>query len=247
MGAVTLKSAPVVDALRRVDPRLLLILAAVGMVAIFAAGNGKALLVPAALTLLLLWQAGQLRRLGRLAWQMRWLLLSVLLLHLLLTPGRTLFGTLWLSRDGLLRGLQVCLQLFSAAGLALLLPALCTPERLAAALPAFAARFGPLRQPARHFAEQLLLTLQLASRLASDWQALSGRLRGKGRSPRQWLRRLALLLQVQAGRIDTLARRSAAGDNPFPQLQPLAALDWRQRENLAALLFLLAAVLLWWL
>jgi len=237
----------VVDALRRVDPRLLLLLAVTGMVAIFSAGSIAALLVPATLIFLAIGQAGQLKRLLRLAWQMRWLLLSVLLLHLLLTPGRTLFGTLWLSRDGLQRGLQVSLQLLLGAGLSLLLAALCSPERLASAMQALCSPLGFCREPARRFAEQLLLSLQLATRLASDWRELAVRLRGRRRSLRQWRRRLALLLRVEVAQIEALAQRSAAGDDPFPQLRPLPPLPWRQRENLAALLLLLTAVLLWWL
>ena len=41
-------------------------------------------------------------------------LLFTLMLHLLFSPGRTLFGTCWLSYDGLLTGLRVAMELLLA-------------------------------------------------------------------------------------------------------------------------------------
>lgn len=46
--------------------------------------------------------------------KLRWLLLFTLLMHLLLSPGRTLWGRSWLSLDGLSLGGFVCSQIILA-------------------------------------------------------------------------------------------------------------------------------------
>jgi len=247
MNASLPASLTVLSRLQRLDPRLLLLLALCGMVALFAARSGGELLLPAVVIVGLTVLCRRTSRLLALALQMRWLLLSVLLLHLLLTPGRTLFGSLLLSYDGLLRGLLVGAQLLLAAALASLLAVAGSAPGLAAALQALLSPGGLLRRPVHRFAGQVLLTLQLAPQLRADWEALRLRLRATRHTRRRWRRRLELLLQALIGHVDSLARQSAAGQDPFPALQPLPPLAWRQGENLCALLFLVAALISWWL
>ncbi len=101
--------------LQRLDPRLKLLLLLLLVISIFSARNFSVLVVVGTLAAgLLTWQPATLRPfLQRLSY-LRWLLLFTLLLHLLLTPGRTLFGLRMLSYDGLLRGLMVDVQLVLA-------------------------------------------------------------------------------------------------------------------------------------
>lgn len=244
MVATTHTSLNLVEGLRRADPRLLLVVALLTMVGIFSADRLGGLWLPAVIVLPLIVQAGQWPRMLRLLRQLRWLLLSVLLLHLLLTPGRTLFGSPWLSHDGLLRGLLVDSQLLLGAGLSLLLGHLCQPERLVAALQALCTPFGLLQRPGRRAAEQVLLVLQLAPQLADNWRRVSARLRGKDYRLRRWSRRLERVLPSLVASIDDLAQSSAAGDAPFARLQPLPPLAWAQRSNLI-LLLAIVLIFLW--
>ena len=90
--------------LHRLDPRLKLGGLPVLVIAAFAAhtaGQRLALFLLAG-TLILL-AGGHWRFFLRGLWALRWLFLCTVLLHLLFSPGRTLFGSVWLSLDGLLR------------------------------------------------------------------------------------------------------------------------------------------------
>ncbi len=117
------------------DARLKLLLL-LGLVAcLFSATSPVRLL-----WLALLWGAGAsfcanaLRDSWRVVTLLRWLLLFTLLLHLFFTPGRTLFGTSWLSLDGLLRGLLIDAQLLLTVFFSMLLAWTTRPEHLAWAL-----------------------------------------------------------------------------------------------------------------
>ena len=101
--------------LSRLDPRLKLILLLLLVITIFSASGFGVLLCVGLLAVgLLLWQPGIMKQYLRRLKYLRWLLLFTLLLHLFLTPGRTLFGLRLFSYDGLLRGVMVDLQLLLA-------------------------------------------------------------------------------------------------------------------------------------
>lgn len=146
--------------LHRFDVRLKLLLL-LGLIAcLFSATSPLRLLL-----LLLLWAAGAcfcgnaLRDSWRVLSFMRWLLLFTLLLHLFFTPGRTLFGTSWLSYDGLLRGLLVDAQLLLAVLFSLLLAWTTRPERLAWGLTGLFAPLQRFNVPVRETGGLLLLVL----------------------------------------------------------------------------------------
>jgi energy-coupling factor transport system permease protein len=91
---------------------------------------------------------------------LRWLLMGTLLLHLLLTPGRTLFGTSWLSYDGLLRGLLIDCQLLLAVLFSMLLAWTTSAERLAWGLTSLLAPLQWFKVPVREAGGLLILVLQ---------------------------------------------------------------------------------------
>lgn len=150
---------------------------------------------------------------------LRWLLLFTLLLHLFLTPGRTLFGLELLSYDGFLRGLTVCVQLLLAMAFSSLLTLTSSVEALAAAV---AALLLPLRRLGLPVAEpirlgQLVLRFIPLLREEAVLQVAAFRARGEafGRgSPaargRLAARMLAPLILGLVDRADALARESAA-------------------------------------
>lgn len=118
--------------LSRLDPRLKLLMLLLLIITVFSARDFGVLFcvaLPAA-GLLVAKPAIFRRFLQRLSY-LRWLLLFTLLLHLFLTPGRTLFGLRILSYDGLLRGMMVDLQLVLALFFTISFALVTAPEAIA--------------------------------------------------------------------------------------------------------------------
>lgn len=222
------------------DPRIKMISTLALVVVTFAAADWAqlaVLFVVAAAALLIIsahvWLA------LRICLTLRWLLLFTLLMHLLLSSGRTLWGLGWLSLDGLQLGGFVCLQIMLAALFTTTL-AITTPiESLAAA-------FGWLVRPlalvgCRTDDWQRILLLALgflpvvheeitvsgpgdATAVGQRWWDLKGR----------WLlfaARTESFVERMLTRGDRMACQLAAGDgvshNPpgLPSLLPLPLLD----------------------
>ncbi|WP_298035819.1 energy-coupling factor transporter transmembrane protein EcfT [uncultured Desulfuromonas sp.] len=219
--------------LHRLDPRIKLAGVPLLVVASFSGTSFSRVAVLAVLAFACLLASGIGWRVwGRGLWVFRWLFLFTLLLHLLLSPGHTLFGTAWLSRDGLLRGLLVCAQLGLAVVFASLLTLTTTPRELAAS---FAALLAPLRRigfPLQEATRLLLLVLQFipilrdeALRVAEEGRAAGldpggATLVGRGRFAGRLVAPLVLGLVDHA---DALARAEAAGENVGGELPRLRA------------------------
>lgn len=223
-------SAAAVDAetpLHRADPRLKLLVCATLAILAFAAGSWLRLAAAAALLVPLAAAA----HLGpgwvlRTLWPLRWLLLFTLLLHLLLSPGYTLFGVAWLSRDGLLRGLLICSQLGTAALAAALLTTTTTAERTAEACGWLLSPFERLGCPVRRWQELMALVLRFFPLLQEELRAtaVAGR-DGWSARVNAWEERLLPLFDRLVERADALAQRVAAGQEqllPAVSLPPLA-------------------------
>ena len=184
---------------------------------------------------------------------LRWLLLFTLLLHLFLTPGRTLFGLEWLSHDGLLRGLTVSVQLLLALAFSSLLTLTTSIEALAAAVAALLSplrRFGlPVAEPIR--LGQLVLRFIPLLREEAALQVAAFRARGEdlGRgSPaargRLAAQMLAPLILGLADRADALACASAEG-GAVPDSAGTAAFAPSRWNHPLAAGALLALLLIW--
>lgn len=230
--------------LHRLDARLKLIILPLFTIAGFATDVPARLAALAFCFITLFILSGLRWRLAlRSLRSMRWLLLFTLLLHLFLTPGRTLFGLEMLSYDGLLRGLAVSVQLLLAMAFSSLLTLTTSVEALAAAVAALLLplrRLGlPVAEPIRH--GQLVLRFIPLLREEAALQVAAFRARGEelGRIPltargRLAARMLAPLILGLADRADALARAGvAAGESsnpigsetfaPSPWNRPLAA------------------------
>lgn len=146
--------------LHRLDVRLKLGMLLVLVVSLFSAPSLCRLLLLCGICAFAIASSGlKLSHLGRRFLGLRWLLLATLLLHLFFTPGRTLFGTTWLSYDGLLRGLTVDLQLLLTLFFSYLMALTTSPAALAWGLGVL---FSPLSRfgvPVREGSGLMLLTL----------------------------------------------------------------------------------------
>lgn len=231
--------------LHRLDPRLKLCGLPLLVVVAFAGQSplrlGGLVVLAAALVLLSdiegrIWWRG--------IWALRWLLLFTLLLHLLLSPGKTLFGIAWLSQDGLLRGVLVCSQLVLAITFSSLLTLTTSPQEVARA---FASLFAPLARfgvSVHEISTLLLLVLHFVPVLREEAIALVERFRGEGLDPsrgpliargRALSRMVAPLLLRLVDRADALARSVAAGEDVVDTTVALSSFWPPCRADLVAL------------
>lgn len=115
------------------DPRLKLLLAIVAIVGVFSTFSWSRLILLFAVGFFLLAHAESVAFFRQRIYWLRWFVLFVILLHLLLTPGHTLFGVAWLSYDGLLHGLFVSLQMVTAVAFSLVLSRSTSIEKMTSA------------------------------------------------------------------------------------------------------------------
>jgi len=120
--------------LHRLDPRVKVLSCLVLVVLSFGAAGWMQLLSIITIVALAVWSIKPVsQQVLRLFWLLRWFLLFTFLLHLLLSPGRTLWGLSWLSFDGLLSGAFVCLQMLLAVAASALLGITTTTASLSQA------------------------------------------------------------------------------------------------------------------
>ena len=207
--------------LHQLDPRLKIFLL-LGLVAcLFSATSPLRLVV-----IFLLWLMAARRCSSalssslRVLYWMRWLLLFTLLLHLFFTPGRTLFGTNWLSYDGWLRGLMVDAQVILALLFSLLLSWTTRPSELAWGLARLLSPLSRLRLPIEEFGGMLLLVLHFFPLIQTELAQLDreGPAKGSGWSSKiqQRVGLIEPLLFRLVDRADQLARQIVSGDHPLP-------------------------------
>ena len=200
----------------------------------FAAGDWYRLALAAMLLVVLLSLArcGPRWLLGIL-WPLRWLLLFTLLLHLLLSPGHTLLGLAWLSRDGLRQGLLICSQLGLATLAAALLTRTTAAEQIALACNWLLQPLARLGCPVHRWHEQILLALRFVPVLREELQATAAPGRGTWRARMTaWEERLLPLFDRLVVRADHLARRLAGGDESLRSDLCLPAFNVRSASNL---------------
>lgn len=242
--------------LHRLDPRLKLAVLPLLVIAAFAAPMPEQRLALGLLAgVLIVLAGGPWRFFLRGLWSLRWLFLCTLLLHLFFSPGRTLFGSPWLSLDGLLRGLQVCEQLALAILFSSLLTVSTAPAELAAALCALLqplARFG---MPVKELGLLLLLVLHfipvLREEALAQWAhsraegnpAAGGRLLERAQVAGRMVAPLILRL---VDRADRLARTVAAGEPGVETLPPLPPCRRLPGSQLFFLIGILVCLLVIW-
>jgi energy-coupling factor transport system permease protein len=226
--------------LGRADPRLKLLVCGLVIILAFAAGSWQRLAVLGVVALLLsrLACCGPMAMLRSLR-PFRWLLLFTLLLHLFLSPGHTLFGVAWLSRDGLLHGLLVCGQIAIAALAAALLSSTTTAEHTALACGWLLTPLKWLGCPVRQWEELTFLVLRFFPQMREELMATVAA-DGGGWFHRvsAWENRLLPLFDRLVERADTYARDIVDGREAVcpGQLPPLDLLAMRNALLTAGLL-----------
>jgi len=230
------------SSLHRLDPRFKLIGLPILVIAAFAAETGVQRLALAVVAgVLILSAGGHWRFFLRGVLALRWLFLCTVLLHLLFSPGRTLFGSAWFSLDGLLRGMLVCEQLALAVLFSSLLTLSTAPQELAAAVSSLMAPLGRFGVPVKELSLLLLLSLhfipilreealaQVAAGRSGEDRAAGGSLLGRARTAG---RMVAPLLLRLVDRADRLALSMAAGEPVVEEISLPAFCSIRREEAL---------------
>ena len=203
--------------LHRVDPRVKLLLL-LGLIAcLFSASNPQRIFLIACLWFAAAGATKQgLHDVWRIIKMLRWLLFFTLLVHLFFTPGRTLFGTSWLSYDGLLRGLLINSQLLMAVLFSLLLAWTTRPEALASGLTTLLAPLQRLKVPVREAGGMLLLVLHFFPLIQSEVAILKAERNdengGVMSGIKGWIHNIEPLLNRLFDRVDQLAKDIVSGN-----------------------------------
>jgi len=162
------------DALLQRDPRMKLLLLLLLIVGVFSTSRFYGLLLLGSPALLFFcWRPEIFKVLVRRLWFLRWLLLFTLVLHLLLTPGQTLFGMRLLSYDGLLRGILVDLQLVLALFFTLLYSLSTATDRIAYACMQLLKPIGKVGVNVSAVADQLALVLHFLPEVFAEGSSLT--------------------------------------------------------------------------
>ncbi|PLX72262.1 MAG: hypothetical protein C0614_13975 [Desulfuromonas sp.] len=238
--------------IREADPRLLLpVCLGLVILAFSAPGWPSLVVVTMALCAGMAFSGQACKPLFRACWALRWLLLFTLLMHLLLSPGQTMFGSRWLSYDGLLRGLFVCLQITVAVLAASLLTSIATPERLASTLGWFLSPLKKIRCPVDGWLRQLTLVLHFIPRVQAVFSEVAksdgGHSTNTARQGRlvQLESRLLFVVDQLIAEASILAQRIMQGDDfelgsvTWPQLRLMS------RANFFLLVMSLFVVILY--
>lgn len=225
--------------LHRLDPRVRVLSTVVMVMLSFAAVAWLQIaLVAMAVGLLALMAPQCFGAMQRTARLLRWLLLFTFLMHLLLSPGRTLWGTSWLSLDGFWSGLFVCLQILLSAFLAVIMVSTTANETLVAAFGWFVKPLRSIGCRTDCWQQTLLLALDFLPSIHADITASAtspdqlSDTHNPGEKDRWtgWVTRVHLFVVNIVDRGDRIAHEIAAGERSvclaeMDTLFPLARRD----------------------
>ncbi|MDX2480756.1 MAG: energy-coupling factor transporter transmembrane protein EcfT [Desulfuromusa sp.] len=210
--------------LHRVDPRVKLLLL-LGLIAcLFSATNPQRIFLISCL-----WFAAAgatiqgLHDVWRIIKLLRWLLFFTLIVHLFFTPGRTLFGTSWISYDGLMRGLMINCQLILAVLFSLLLAWTTRPEAMASGMTTLLAPLQKLRVPVKESGGMLLLVLHFFPLIQNEVAILKSERKDNGGGImsgfRGWVSNIEPLLNRLFDRADQLAKDIVSGTETLESVE----------------------------
>ena len=191
--------------------------------------------------------------LGRGLWNLRYLLLVTLLLHLLLSPGRTLLGLPFLSYDGLLHGARIVTQLCLGVTFSSLLTLSTPPESLVSTIDRLLRPFGRLGLAVGEVTLFLSLVLYFIPVLRQEALLAAGRAGQAGALPASGMvararAALALIGPLVRGlilRADEVALRLHSGEALFEAAGDPSPATSRACQVAAGCLLLLFLWLLW--
>ncbi|MDT8443209.1 MAG: CbiQ family ECF transporter T component [Desulfuromonadales bacterium] len=228
--------------LYRLDPRVKVLSCLLLVVLTFAA-TGWSELLPLLVTIgITAWLTSpQAASLWRVCWALRWLLLFTLLMHLLLSSGRTLWGIRWLSLDGLLTGFFISVQMLMAIMVSALLAITTSTETLSRTFGWFMQPLQWLGCKTEEWQKILLLTMDFVPVVQQEIRACAtpdGGIPAAGGTSQSdagrwsvWSQKLHGLLLRLVDRGDMIAHRIAGEQNTLrfpgslPPLMPMALYD----------------------
>jgi len=151
----------------------------------------------------------------RFLFTLRYLFMFTLLVYLFFTPGHTLFGVTWLSRDGFELGLVVCLQLCLALGFSMLVSSTTPPADLAVGIERLLTPLGHLGAPVNLISESLQLVMHFVDSLFATVTAVKPK-NLSGTSFRQRLEggvaTVGMLLESSLDQADNFALKLSRGE-----------------------------------
>ncbi|MCK4535673.1 MAG: energy-coupling factor transporter transmembrane protein EcfT [Desulfuromonadales bacterium] len=240
--------------LHRLDPRLKFVICMILIVCAFAASDWPRFTIAVIAVCALNMSSGQgFSRLLRALWAFRWFFLFTLLLHLFMTPGHTLFGVAWLSKDGLMKGLMVCGQMGISVGAATLLASTTAPGLLARTCGWFLSPLKLVGCRVREWEGLLLLALKFIPVLREELVAsVPGAEKpaaavGSAKALHTWKARLLVVLDRLVLRADAMAHDIVAGRDhlePHCHLEPIVPFTFTAYLYVIASLFFAA---LYWI
>jgi energy-coupling factor transport system permease protein len=243
--------------LHQTDPRLKVLACLLLVMLCFAASGWEQLATVGVASLIAVWLAAPRGgSIWRLCWLLRWLLLFTLLMHVLLSPGRTLWGTSWLSLDGLLSGTFVCMQMLLAVVTSAILAMTTSTASLTGAFGWFAQPFSRFGCPTREWQRLLLLSMDFIPLIRDEMRAASSAnaddtagIPPTGRPGlwESWMQKVQGVLLRLADRGDSLAHRLAADEEslPLPSTLPPMLPMARSDQGFSAVVVL--TVVCYWL
>ena len=236
--------------LHRLDSRVKLLLLLALIVCLFSASNPQRLLLISCLWFVAAGATMQgFQDVWRIIKMMRWLLFFTLAIHLFFTPGRTLFGTSWLSYDGLLLGLMIDAQLLLAILLSLQLAWTTRPEAMAVGLTTLLSPLQRLRVPVKESGGMLLLILHFFPLIQSEVAALKSERKAKGAGVmsgfRGWLHNIEPLLNRLFDRADQLAQDIVSGTAALGDTEDQDVAIFDRHALVMSIAGILLVVILW--
>ncbi|SEA08136.1 energy-coupling factor transport system permease protein [Desulfuromusa kysingii] len=235
--------------LHRTDPRVKLLLVLGLAVCLFSATTPQRLLLICCLWFAVAGVSTQVfYDVLRIIKMLRWLLVFTLIVHLFFTPGRTLFGTSWISYDGLVRGLMINTQFVLAVLFSLLLAWTTRPEALAAGLTTLLAPLQRLRVPVKEAGGMLLLVLHFFPLIQAEVAILKAERKENhaGRSGiKGWICHVEPLLTRLFDGADALAREINSGSQLLEQGADREGAKFDRHALMTAVGGLIIILLLW--
>ena len=197
------------------------------------------LLALAAILLISLWSSSSnLLLVARVLLRFRWLLLFTFLMHMFLSPGKTMAGISWLSLDGVFSGSFVCLQMTIATLMSLIFAITTRPEAVASSSIWFMKPFNFLRLKTKGWEEMIVLVLSLIplvyeefenSKISADEKYDATSPSSFFKSLKKWLYQIELGLDNLIQRMDEIAVqlvRDEKKNKPIQKFSPLSSLDY---------------------
>lgn len=203
--------------LHRLDPRCKLVCLPMYVASCFVLNSFALLSVLVVLCVLLL-HLGSISvvRYVRFLLSLRYLFVFTLLVYLFFTPGHTLLGVAWLSRDGLWQGGVVCLQLSLALGFSMLVSSTTSPTALATGIEQILRPLRHLGVPVTLISDSLQLVMYFVDSMMTTVAETESQ-HGSGATFRQRMQgRVAIvgmLLESSLERADLFAAKLSRGES----------------------------------